>query len=193
MSESLLSVTRSSLRDGPPTTPARHARAAATLPHRIPTTRWDSPGEPLPERRVAGDIQKKAQRIPVRLVVRRIPDLRPKKDQGQGQLFDVWRFHAFFTTTDPADLGTVAARQDRLFGPQTHAAPAHRLAVGDIMDDPVREGFQSKPVDPGLTPATPAHPQCERPSRTTRHPRSDTQPCLHTHRWHNRTHTDITS
>ena len=53
--------------------------------------------------------QKKAHHIPGRLVVRRIPDLRPKKDQGQGQLFDVWRFHAFFTTTDPADLDTVAA------------------------------------------------------------------------------------
>jgi hypothetical protein len=37
------------------------------------------------------------------------PDLRPRNDQGQGQLFDVWRFHAFFTTTDPADLDTVAA------------------------------------------------------------------------------------
>jgi len=53
--------------------------------------------------------QKKTHRIPGRLVVRRIPDLRPKKDQGQGQLFDVWRFHAFFTTTAHADLDTVAA------------------------------------------------------------------------------------
>ncbi len=50
--------------------------------------------------------QKKAHHIPGRLVVRRIPDLRPSKDQGQGTLFDVWRFHAFFTTTD---LDTVAA------------------------------------------------------------------------------------
>ncbi|MDJ0395552.1 IS1380 family transposase [Rhodococcus sp. G-MC3] len=55
--------------------------------------------------------QKKAHHVPGRLVVRRIPDLRPKKDQGQGELFDVWRFHAFFTTTDPADLDTVAADQ----------------------------------------------------------------------------------
>jgi hypothetical protein len=53
--------------------------------------------------------QKKAHHIGGRLVVRRIPDLRPKTDQGQGQLFDVWRFHAFFTTTDPTDLDTVAA------------------------------------------------------------------------------------
>ena len=53
--------------------------------------------------------QKKAHQIPGRLVVRRIPDLRPPKDQGQGTLFDIWRFHAFFTTTDPGDLDTVAA------------------------------------------------------------------------------------
>ncbi|QHE73268.1 hypothetical protein GFS60_06923 (plasmid) [Rhodococcus sp. WAY2] len=44
-----------------------------------------------------------------RLVVRRILDLRPKKDPGQGELFDIWRFHAFFTTTDTTDLDTVAA------------------------------------------------------------------------------------
>ncbi|MDT2009513.1 IS1380 family transposase [Rhodococcus opacus] len=53
--------------------------------------------------------QKKAHQIPGRLVVRRIPDLRPKKAQDQGTLFDIWRFHAFFTTTDPDDLDTVAA------------------------------------------------------------------------------------
>ncbi|MBV6756430.1 IS1380 family transposase [Rhodococcus opacus] len=53
--------------------------------------------------------QKKAHQIPGRLVVRRIPDLRPPKDQSQGTLFDIWRFHAFFTTTDPNDLDTVAA------------------------------------------------------------------------------------
>jgi hypothetical protein len=43
------------------------------------------------------------------LIVRRIPDLRPNTDHGQHQLFDVWRFHAFFTTTAATDLGTVAA------------------------------------------------------------------------------------
>jgi hypothetical protein len=32
-----------------------------------------------------------------------------KKAAGQDTLFDVWRFHAFFTTTDPALLDTVAA------------------------------------------------------------------------------------
>lgn len=34
---------------------------------------------------------------------------RKKKAAGQGTLFDVWRFHAFFTTTDPGTLDTVAA------------------------------------------------------------------------------------
>ena len=49
--------------------------------------------------------------MPGRLVVRRIPDLNAEKNKaaGQGTLFDTWRFHAFFTTTDPADLDTVAA------------------------------------------------------------------------------------
>jgi Transposase DDE domain group 1 len=48
-----------------------------------------------------------AQQVPGRLVVRRIPDL--NATPGQGTLFDSWRFHAFFTTTDPHVLDTVAA------------------------------------------------------------------------------------
>ena len=44
-------------------------------------------------------------------MVRRIPDFNAEKNQAAGQdtLFDVWRFHAFFTTTDAAILDTVAA------------------------------------------------------------------------------------
>ena len=53
--------------------------------------------------------KKASERVPGRLVVRRIPDLNPKKASGQDTLFDTWRFHAFFTTTDPDDLDTVAA------------------------------------------------------------------------------------
>jgi hypothetical protein len=55
--------------------------------------------------------KKATEQVPGRLVVRRIPDLNAekKKAAGQGTLFDTWRFHAFFTTTDPADLDTVAA------------------------------------------------------------------------------------
>jgi hypothetical protein len=55
--------------------------------------------------------KKAADQVPGRLVVRRIPDVNAdkKKATGQGTLFDTWRFHAFFTTTDPTDLDTVAA------------------------------------------------------------------------------------
>lgn len=73
------------------------------------TERWISAAEVAEIPFTAFASQKKAHRVPGRLVVRRIPDLRPTKDQGQGELFDVWRFHAFFTTTDTTDLDTVAA------------------------------------------------------------------------------------
>lgn len=43
-----------------------------------------------------------------RLVVRRIPDLNPKQVE-QPTLFDSYRHHAFFTTTDKQTMGTVAA------------------------------------------------------------------------------------
>ncbi|MBB2892102.1 hypothetical protein FHU39_002086 [Flexivirga oryzae] len=54
---------------------------------------------------------KKADRVPGRLVVRRIPDFNADRNKAAGQdtLFDVWRFHAFFTTTDTAVFDTVAA------------------------------------------------------------------------------------
>lgn len=55
--------------------------------------------------------QKKADHVPGRLVVRRIPDFNAEKNKAAGQntLFDTWRFHAFFTTADPEVLDTVAA------------------------------------------------------------------------------------
>src|SRR3954463_12876426 len=55
--------------------------------------------------------KKKAEQVPGRLIVRRIPELNPKKSAGQAALFDPWRFHAFFTTTDPDTRDTVAADQ----------------------------------------------------------------------------------
>ncbi|MFD4369985.1 IS1380 family transposase, partial [Rhodococcus sp. NPDC058521] len=70
------------------------------------TEQWISIAEVAEIPLTAFASQNKAHHIPGRLVVRRIPDLRPTTDQGQGELFDVWRFHAFFTTTD---LDTVAA------------------------------------------------------------------------------------
>ena len=42
-------------------------------------------------------------------MVRRIPDLNPNNNGDQDTLFDTWRFHAFFTTTDPGMADTVAA------------------------------------------------------------------------------------
>src|SRR3954465_8808960 len=54
---------------------------------------------------------KKADQIPGRLIVRRIPELNPKQSTGQETLFDTWRFHAFFTTTDPEVLDTTTADQ----------------------------------------------------------------------------------
>ena len=55
--------------------------------------------------------QKKSEQVPGRLVVRRIPDFNAEKNKAAGQdtLFDVWRFHAFFTTADPDVLDTVTA------------------------------------------------------------------------------------
>ena len=54
-----------------------------------------------------------SEQVTGRLVVRRIPDanVAKKKAAGQGTLFDTWRFHAFFTTTDPTVLDTVATDQ----------------------------------------------------------------------------------
>jgi hypothetical protein len=52
---------------------------------------------------------KKAEQVFGRLVVRRIPDFNVPTDPNQASLFELWRFHAFFTTSDPAVLDTVAA------------------------------------------------------------------------------------
>lgn len=54
---------------------------------------------------------KKSEQVTGRLVARRIPDFNAEKHKAAGQdtLFDVWRFHAFFTTADPNVLDTVAA------------------------------------------------------------------------------------
>jgi hypothetical protein len=55
--------------------------------------------------------QPTADQVPGRLIVRRIPDFQADKHRAAGQdgLFDVWRFHAFFTTVDPQVLDTVTA------------------------------------------------------------------------------------
>ncbi len=53
--------------------------------------------------------RKAAEQVAGRLAVRRIPDLNPGNKDGQDTLFDTWRFHAFFTTTDTTTAGTVTA------------------------------------------------------------------------------------
>jgi hypothetical protein len=75
------------------------------------TGQWVSRAEVAEVPFTAFAAQKKADHVPGRLVVRRIPDFNAEKNKAAGQdtLFDVWRFHAFFTTTDPAILDTVAA------------------------------------------------------------------------------------
>ena len=52
--------------------------------------------------------RKKAEQVAGRLVVRRIPDLNPKQVE-QPTLFDTYRHHAFFTTTDKEAMDTVVA------------------------------------------------------------------------------------
>ncbi len=44
-------------------------------------------------------------------MVRRIPDLNRRAGTGQDSLFDIWRFHAFFTTTPVETADTVTADQ----------------------------------------------------------------------------------
>lgn len=73
------------------------------------TEQWISRAEVAEIDFTAFSSKKASQHVPGRLVVRRIPDLNPKAPDGQETLFDTWRFHAFFTTTDCADLNTVAA------------------------------------------------------------------------------------
>jgi hypothetical protein len=73
------------------------------------TGRWVSRAEVAEIPFTAFATQKHSLRVPGRLVVRRIPDLNPHARDGQATLFDTWRFHAFFTTTDPEVMDTVAA------------------------------------------------------------------------------------
>jgi hypothetical protein len=69
------------------------------------TGRWISRAEVAEIAFTAFSSKRASQQVPGRLVVRRIPDLN-HSDNGQATLFDTWRFHAFFTTTD---LDTVTA------------------------------------------------------------------------------------
>ncbi len=72
------------------------------------TQRWTSSAEVAEIPLVAFASKKEADQVPGRLVVRRIPELN-KKDLDQPGLFDLYRFHAVFTTADSGLIDTVAA------------------------------------------------------------------------------------
>jgi hypothetical protein len=64
------------------------------------TQQWVSRAEVAEIGFTAFSSRKASEHVEGRLVVRRIPDLNHDSDHGQATLFDTWRFHAFFTTTD---------------------------------------------------------------------------------------------
>jgi hypothetical protein len=68
--------------------------------------RWISRAEVAEVPFTAFSSRRKTEQVAGRLVVRRIPDLNAPAHPGQAALFELWRFHAFFTTSD---LDTVAA------------------------------------------------------------------------------------
>lgn len=61
------------------------------------TGRWISRAEVAEIPFTAFSSRKKAEQVAGRLVVRRVPEL--NAPAGQGTLFELWRFHAFFTTS----------------------------------------------------------------------------------------------
>jgi hypothetical protein len=94
-------------------------RAIATIPENAWTTiqytdairdeatgAWISSADVAEIPFTAFSSRKKAERIPGRLVVRRIPELNAFEGAGLPTLFDTHRFHAFFTTSE---LDTVTA------------------------------------------------------------------------------------
>jgi hypothetical protein len=75
------------------------------------SARWISRAEVAEIGFTAFTSKKKADQIGGRLVIRRIPDLNAQAGTGQQELFQTWRFHAFFTTAKTSDRDTVAADQ----------------------------------------------------------------------------------
>ena len=88
------------------------------------TGAWISCAEVAEVSFTAFSSRRRGDRITGRLVVRRIPELNPKADQGQPTLFDTHRFHAFFTTSA---LDTVTADQTH----RRHAIIKHNADLKD--------------------------------------------------------------
>jgi len=120
------------------------------------TGRWISNAEVAEVAFVAFAAQHKADHVPGRLVVRRIPDVNADKHRAAGQdtLFDTWRFHAFFTTADPELLDTVAADK-------THRGHAIIEQVHADLKTP-----RWRTCRPGYSPPTPPG-SCSPSSRST--------------------------
>jgi hypothetical protein len=85
------------------------------------TQRWISHAEVAEIGFSAFSSRKTSEQIAGRLVVRRIPDLNPAPGDGQHSLFDTWRFHAFFTTTDADTVTADKIHRGHAIIEQVHA------------------------------------------------------------------------
>jgi hypothetical protein len=115
-------------------TPIRYPRAAWDDQLR----RWVSDAEVAETQYTAFGSKKKDQQVTARLIVRRVRDLSPRAQAGQGELFPAWRYHAIFTDSpftmlqaeeqhrDHAVIEQVFA--DLTSGPLAHA-PSGRFAA----------------------------------------------------------------
>jgi hypothetical protein len=81
--------------------------------------RWISRAEVAAVPFTAFSSRKRAEQVPGRLVVRRIPDL--NAPDGQGTLFQLWRFHAFFTTSGLDTVTAGATHRAHAIIEQVHA------------------------------------------------------------------------
>jgi len=87
------------------------------------TQRWISRAEVAETPFTAFTSRKKADHVPGRLVVRRIPDLNPQR--GQDSLFHSWRFHAFFTTSALDSVTADKTHRGHAIIEQVHADLKH--------------------------------------------------------------------
>jgi hypothetical protein len=83
--------------------------------------RWISRAEVAEIGFTAFSSRKAGEQVRGRLVVRRIPDLNPSPGDGQAALFDTWRFHAFFTTTDDDTVTADKTHRGHAIIEQVHA------------------------------------------------------------------------
>jgi hypothetical protein len=84
------------------------------------THQWISRAEVAEIGFTAFSSRKASEQVTGRLVVRRIPDLN-HSDDGQQSLFDTWRFHAFFTTTDADTVTADKIHRGHAIIEQVHA------------------------------------------------------------------------